>query len=95
MFVLHYDAADFNAWSLKWHRRIYGNTTAAAIHDKRRMQQDMYREATEAGEDAVRALFESLYLFPEDSIPAFEQAGLVVALENPVLDEVKRDLGIA
>lgn len=90
IFVLHYDAADFSAWHLKWHRRIYGDTTASAIHDKRRIQQDLFREATENGDASVRQLFNDFFMFPEATISKFEQAGLVVKLDIPLLEQVKK-----
>ena len=92
IYVLHYDAADFAAWHLKWHRRIYGETTAAAIHDKRRMQQDMFRDACEQGDDAVRALFDDFFVFPEESIGEFQRAGLMVKLDLPLVEQVRQQV---
>ncbi len=92
VFVLHYDAADFDAWYLKWHRRIYGGTTVSKIGDKRRLQQDMFRDACESGDDAVRALFKEFFVFPKDSIAEFERAGLIVKLDLPLIEQVKREI---
>jgi hypothetical protein len=93
VFVLHFDAADFDAWHLKWHRRIYGGSTVSAIGDKRRLQQDMFRDACERGGDAVRDLFKEFFVFPKDSIADFQRAGLVVKLDLPLIDQVKREIG--
>jgi len=93
IFVLHYDAADFDAWFLKWHRRIYGDTTVSAIGDKRRMQQDLFKDAHEAGEDATRELFKSFFVFPEASLNDFERAGLLVKLDLPLIQQVKQGFG--
>ena len=94
VFVLHYDAADFAAWHLKWYRRTFGDTTAAAIHDKRRMQQDMFRDAIEQGEEAVRTLFNDFFVFSESAIQEFELAGLIVKLELPSLKPIKQEIDI-
>jgi hypothetical protein len=92
VFVLHYDAADFDAWYLKWHRRIYGDTTVSAIGDKRRMQQDLFRDACERGDDAVRALFNDFFMFPQAAITRFERAGLVVKLDLPLIEQVRQQI---
>ena len=92
VFVLHSDAADFDAWHLKWHRRIYGGTTVSAIGDQRRMQQDMFRDACERGDDAVRELFRDFFVFPEDSINAFQRAGLLVKLDLSLIGQVKQEI---
>jgi len=92
VFVLHYDAVDFSAWHLKWHRRIYGSTTATAINEKRKMQQEMFRHAYEAGEDQLKDLFRNLYVFPEDAITDFLRSGLIVKLDQPLLARVKNGI---
>ncbi len=94
LFVLHYDAVDFAAWHLKWHRRIFGSTTASAIHDKRRVQQDMFREAHQHSEQAVHDLFDSFFVFPDESIDEFKGAGLMVEIENDLLQQVKSENAI-
>ena len=94
VFVLHFDAADFSAWHLKWHRRIYGDTTASAIHDKRRLQQDLFKEACENGEQAVRDLFESFFVFPREALDDLQQAGLLVELDLPLLKKIRKQVGL-
>jgi len=92
VFVLHYDAVDYSAWHLKWYRRVYGNTNASAIAEKRRMQQDMFRLACEKGEDALKKLFDDFFVFPANAIRKFQKAGLIVKLEQPLLGKVKKEL---
>lgn len=89
VFVLHYDAVDYSAWHMKWHRRIYGHTTASAIHEKRKLQQEMFRLACEKGNQQLKELFGALYTFPEASIPEFLRAGLVIKLDQPLLARIK------
>lgn len=89
IFVLHYDAVDYEAWHLKWHRRVHGDTTASAIHEKRKLQQDMFLTASEKSDAHLKKLFTDLYRFPEESIPKFQKCGLIVKLELPLLKEVK------
>lgn len=88
LFCLHFDAANYEAWHLKWYRRVFENAKVENILEKRRNVQEMFKSAHE--NQTTERLFRDLFVLPERHVEAFLRQGLVVRMEIPFIDEITR-----
>lgn len=86
MYLLHFDAVDYDAWHLKWYRRIYGDAKVFKIGVGRQKQQDMFKVALDGG--TTEALFRDLFFIPKIRLERLLRRGLVARMELPSIAEI-------
>lgn len=60
--LLHYDCVSFEAWNLKWNRRLDGSALAKKMRKNRKTQFQEFEQAKNQGHDQLQSLFRRMHI---------------------------------
>ncbi|KAG1665681.1 Glycosyltransferase-like KOBITO 1 [Nymphon striatum] len=63
--LLHYDCVSFEAWNLKWLRRLDGSALAKKMRKNRKVQFQEFEQAKNKGHDQLKSLFRRMHTLPQ------------------------------
>lgn len=80
--LLHYDAVSYERWKAKLRRRVDGEVVMAGGGGHRARQLEAFRAALTEGDDALRALFQSLLVLDGPRLAQAVELGAVVTRDR-------------
>ncbi len=86
IYLLHYDAVDYDAWYLKWHRRVFGDAKVHKIGAGRKKQQDLFEKSVANGNS--RELFEGMFFVPKPFLGKMLRQKLLAQMDVPHIADI-------